>query len=251
QQEVMFGAVDAGGGGGRGGVRVGVVVAILRGRTRTRGGGEVFAQGVERQAQEAGGLGEELGADDFGAGVPEDVVEGLGGAVFLFGGGFGGVGQEAGAGELHGGAGVGAEAVVGGEAVFAEEEVGVDLGVTGAAEETDLEAGLQREGEEAQGGFLAGTVAVEEAFDLAVVAAQELQLAFGDGGALGGDGGLEADGPAAEGVELAFDEDKGMAFGGVLAGVVEVKEEVALAEDGGLGGVDVFGLAGGVVLGGE
>src|SRR5690606_36548122 len=101
------------------------------------------------------------------------------------------------------------------------------------------------------GGFLAGTVAVEEAFDLAVVAAQELQLAFGDGGALGGDGGLEADVPAAEGVELAFDEDKGMAFGGVLAGVVEVKEEVALAEDGGLGGVDVFGLAGGVVLGGE
>ena len=95
---------------------------------------------------------------------------------------------------------------------------------------------------------MAGAVAVKEALELRLVASHQHQLALGDGGALGGDRGLQADGPAAEGVELALDHDEGLAFADVAAGAVQIEEEIALAEDGGLGRVDVFGLVGVVVL---
>lgn len=90
-----------------------------------------------------------------------------------------------------------AEVVVGAHAFFQKQQVGIDLALPGRAQDADLEAGAQGEGEQAQRGLLARRVAVEEAFDLRVVPAQEVELGVRHRGPLRGDGGLEADTPAA------------------------------------------------------
>ena len=77
-----------------------------------------------------------------------------------------------------------------------------------------------------------------------------MELILGKGGALGGDGGVEPDRPAADGVELTLDEEETVAVLEVGAGMIHAEEDAAFVEDGGFGGVDVFCLAGGVVVGG-
>lgn len=67
-----------------------------------------------------------------------------------------------------------------------------------------------------------------------MVAAEQVELLLGDGGALRGDGSLDADGPGAQGVELAFDHDEGLAVFRVLAGAVEIEEQMAFGENRGL-----------------
>lgn len=248
EEEVALGRV--GGGGGR--ESVGVVGRGQRGGGVGAGGagiegGKVASEGEGIEAEVAGGFVEEFGAGDFGFGGGDDVKKGLSSAGFFLGAGGGGGREEGLAGEGHSGAGVAAHLGVTGEALFEKEKIGIELTVAGGGEKADFEAGFEGEGKETEGGFLAGGVAVEEALDLGVVAAEKGELAVGDGGALGGDGGFEADTPSAEGVELAFDKDKGVVGSGDGAGAVEVKEEVAFGEDGGLGRVDVFGLASGVI----
>ena len=47
---------------------------------------------------------------------------------------------------------------------------------------------------------------------------------FGDGGALSGDDSGDADGVAADGVELAFDENEGIFSFAIGAGTVEIED---------------------------
>ncbi len=216
--------------------------------------GEVALEDVrgDLQGAEGGGdLAEQAAAEQLGLGGGDDAVDLAHGGLGALGGGLARVRQHVAAHELHAAEGAGLEVVVGGEAFFEEEQVGVEFAGADEGEETHLDAGLEREGEQAQGGFLAGAVAVEKALELGVVAAQQDELSLGDGRALRRDGGLETDGPAAQGVELALDQDEGLALAGVGAGAVEVKEQVALGKNGRLGRVDVFGLARVVVLRGE
>ena len=62
---------------------------------------------------------------------------------------------------------------------------------------------------------------------------------------------LRPDRPAAHRVELALDHDEGPALADGRPGPVQVEEQVALREDRRLGGVDVFRLAGRIVLRGQ
>src|SRR5690606_27270660 len=96
-----------------------------------------------------------------------------------------GICEDCARGESHGALGVTANLVVGGEAAFEEEEVGVEFFGAGEGEKADLEAGLERHRKEAQCGFLAGGVTVEEAFDLRMIPSEENELRFGDRSALG------------------------------------------------------------------
>ncbi len=148
--------------------------------------------------------------------------------------------------EFDTGLGFGAQGLQGGGASGAEEIVRV--GLLGHEEEAKLQPGLEGEGEDAQGGFPACAVAIEQAFDgRRFIAPQQGELIFGDGSALGGHGGMEPDSPAADGVELSLDHEEGVALFEVGAGVIESEEDAALVEDLRLWGVDVFGLAGGVI----
>ena len=84
-----------------------------------------------------------------------------------------------------------------------------------------------------------------------MVATEQPELGVGYRRALRGDGGSEADMPAAQGVELAFHHDERPPFAYVRPGAVEVKQEVSLGKDRRLRRVDVFGLPGGIVGGRE
>ena len=101
-----------------------------------------------------------------------------------------------------------------------EKHVGVDFFRTGEAKELYLEAGPQGHGQETQGGFLPA-LSPSKKHSTCGVAAEQRELAVSDGGALRRDGGLEADVPAADRVELAFDQDEGLALAGVGPGAVE------------------------------
>jgi hypothetical protein len=68
---------------------------------------------------------------------------------------------------------------------------------------------------------------------------------------LGGDRSGDAGGVAADGVELAFDEHERLRVLAGHAGAVEVEDRARLLEELGLGRVDVFRLAGRVVLRGD
>jgi hypothetical protein len=118
-------------------------------------------------------------------------------------------------------------------------------------EEADFQTGLQRHRQKAQRCLLAGGIAVKEALDLRVVAAQQHQLAVGDRCSLRGDGGLEPHAPGAQGVELALDHHEGLALADLRAGPVQIEEEITLGEDGRFRRVHVLGLARGVVGGRE
>ena len=135
-----------------------------------------------------------------------------------------GIGQGGAAGKDHGALRAAADFVIRSETALEEEQVGIDLAVAGQREKTDFKAGLQCHRQETQRGFLPGTVAVEKAFHLSVIASHQHELAFGDRGTLGCDGGFEPDGPAAEGIELALDHDERFALPDGGAGAVEVKE---------------------------
>jgi len=74
-----------------------------------------------------------------------------------------------------------------------------------------------------------------------------VELRLRETGALGRDGGLQADRVAAQCVQLALHQQKGAVFPDPLAGLVEAEEELSLAEERRLGRVDVLGIAGGVL----
>ena len=191
--------------------------------------------------------------DDLAFGRGDDLEDGLGGAAFLLGGdglpGSGSAARQAKAIALRDPA---PELLVGGQAALEEEQVGVDLRGAGQPEEAHFDARLEGHGKEPQGGLLAGRVAVEEALDLRMVAAQERQLALRDGGALGGDRGLEAHLPAAQGVELALDQDERVARRPTAVRArSRLKSRLPLVKIGRLGRIDVLCLPGRIVLRGE
>ena len=74
-----------------------------------------------------------------------------------------------------------------------------------------------------------------------------MELVVGDCGPLWGDRGVQADGPAANRVELTFNEKEAAAFFEMRAGVIHAEQDAAFVEDLRFGGVDVFGFAGWIV----
>lgn len=206
---------------------------------------EVLLGGGGGDAGALNGIGEVAFADNgTGAGLKdvEDLVEGAG-ALFR---GWG-IGRE----EGLGGEADGREPRDGGEAVgalLAEEVVGIEG--LGELVDADLEADLKSGGEDAEDGAGSGGVAIEEEVEPMGIAVEQFELVCGDGGALGGDGFVEATGVAAEGIKLTFDHEEAFGLANGVAGAVEIKEHVALLEEGVFEGVEVFGLVGFLIGGG-
>ena len=112
----------------------------------------------------------------FGGGY--DLEDRAGGAAFLLRRrGAASRGQHGPAGKRHGAQRAAPHLIVGGQALFEKQEIRIHLGRAGEREEPDLHPRLERHRQEPQGGLLAGPVAVEEAFHLGMVAAQEGELA--------------------------------------------------------------------------
>ena len=121
----------------------------------------------------------------------------------------------------------------------------------GEREEADIEAFAQADGQEAQSGLLAGSVGIKEHDQALREAAELLHVLLRDGGALGGDCSRDAGRVAADGVELAFDEHERIGVLARHARAVDVEHRPGFLEQFSLGRVDVFRLAGRVVLWGD
>ena len=164
---------------------------------------EVLLQCLGGNPQQIGGLGKEVGAEHGGGAGGEGFEDGAEDAR----NGVDGVGVGLGLAEelnLKGGErnGVGDGGLEGGGAVTADEGVGVLAG--GEVEDAHGKAGGEEHGAGLEGGFLAGGVGVVGDEDGVGVAFEGFDVLGCEGGALGGDGGFEPGGVAADDVDLAL-----------------------------------------------
>ena len=127
--------------------------------------------------------------------------------------------------------------------MLADEAVGVEAAFE--RDDLDLEALFGEQGDGFLGGGGAGGVGVEVDDDALGEAAEEADLRLGEGGAGGGEDVVDAGHVDGDAVHLAFDEEGEVVGAHVGFGLVEIEEDVALGVEGGLGGVEVLGDAGG------
>lgn len=119
-----------------------------------------------------------------------------------------------------------------------EEGIGVIAGWQ--ADDTDVDAFVRELAKSFDRSFVAGFVGIEAEESSIGIALEEFRVLRGAGGALRGDGVIDAVLVAGDCVELTFADENGLLSHDRAAGAIEGEKDFALGEKRGFGGVEVF-----------